>query len=179
MRKRRSIHAVIGLACLLSAVFATTAPAQAASSENDHKKNAGQVLTMPTAPPLGEHPGAQGPGGESALPAGSVLAEPPTTWPKANKIVHVPLGGSLTCDSGNLCVAAYDPTRGDVAVFFLYYCETYALSNFVGSGSYRNSQTGGAVAHFYGKTGNHLLAVGPGEGASDYDWTPVWSIRNC
>ncbi|QPP06437.1 hypothetical protein G4Z16_08540 [Streptomyces bathyalis] len=178
MRKRRSIHAVIGLACLLSAVFATTAPAQAASSENAHKKDAGQVLTVPASPPAAASV-PQGSGGESALPAGSVLAEPPTTWPKANKIVHVPLGGSLTCDSGNLCVAAYDPTRGDVAVFFLYYCETYALSNFVGSGSYRNSQTGGAVAHFYGRTGNHLLAVGPGEGDSDYDWTPVWSIRNC
>lgn len=169
MRDRRTVLAVLGtLACLLAVVFATTAPAQAATSGNEHKTAAGQVLTMPEAP------------GGAAAPVGSVaLAEPPTTWPKAAKIVHVPAGGSLTCDSGNLCVAAYDSTRGDYAVFFLYYCDTYALSGFVGTGSYRNSQTGGAVAHFYGKTGNHLLSVGPGEGSTSYDWTPVWSIRNC
>ncbi|SCK34899.1 hypothetical protein [Streptomyces sp. WMMB 322] len=168
MRKRRSVLAVLGtLACLLAVVFATTAPAQAASSAGEQKKPAGQILTMPEVP------------GSAAPSVRSALAEPPTTWPKARKIVHVPAGGSLTCDSGNLCVAAYDSTRGDYAVFFLYYCDTYALSNFVGTGSYRNSQTGGAVAHFYGKSGNHLLAVAPGEGSTSYDWTPVWSIRNC
>lgn len=106
-------------------------------------------------------------------------AEPPTVWPKPDRIEHVATAAAITCASGNLCVATYDATRGDYVVYYLYYCATYALTDFVGTGSYRNSQTGGATATFYGQSGNALTSVGPGGSSNSYNWSPVWSIRNC
>ncbi|MFD5079918.1 hypothetical protein [Streptomyces sp. NPDC058371] len=163
MRDRRSILGIIGAVACLSAMFATTATAQAAAPA--HSGPAGQVLTVPATVP--------------GLSAKSAAAEPPTAWPKPNKIVHVPAGGSVTCDSGNLCTAVYDPTKADYVVFYLYYCDTYTLSNWSGSGSYRNSQTGGATAQFFGQSGNLLKSVPAGGSSSSYNWSPVYSIRNC
>jgi hypothetical protein len=148
VRSVRSVFGTIGtLACLTAAMFATTAPAQAA---------------------------APAPASVQAA-----AAEPPTIFPKPNKIVHVPNAAAITCESGNLCVAAYDATKGDYVVYYLYYCTTYELSNFVGNGSYRNQQTGGATARFYGQTGNLLTSVPAGGSSNSYNWNPVWSIRNC
>ncbi|ANS66614.1 hypothetical protein SLINC_4390 [Streptomyces lincolnensis] len=109
----------------------------------------------------------------------AAAAEPPSVWPKPAKIVHVPNAAAITCESGNLCVAAYDATKGDHVVYYLYYCTTYELSNFVGTGSYRNQQTGGATARFYGQSGNLLTSVPAGGSSNAYNWNPVWSIRNC
>ncbi|WP_433919159.1 hypothetical protein OIE50_26445 [Streptomyces canus] len=164
---RRSLLAGLGaLGLALTAVFtagpAGAAPAGAAPANRDF----GQVLTMPAAPPA------------SALPAGAV-AEPPTAWPKPNKILHVAARESITCESGNLCTATYDPTRGDYVVYYFYYCDTYTLSNWVGTGSYRNSQTGGVTAHFYGKDGGTVTSVGPGGSSNSYNWSPIWSLKNC
>lgn len=164
-RRRRPLLGGLGaLTLALTAVF-TTGPAQAASPDRDLNQVQGdQVLTTPAAPPsLGS----------------AAAAEPPTAWPKPDKIVHVSSPDSLNCTSGNLCVSVFDATRGDYVVFFLYYCDTYALSNFVGKGSYHNAQTGGAVAKFYGKTGNLITSVAPGGSGSNYNWSPVWSIKNC
>ncbi|MFJ5259873.1 hypothetical protein ACIQAC_05290 [Streptomyces sp. NPDC088387] len=165
MRDRHSVIGVLSAAaCVVAAVLATTAPAQAATPAPE--RAAAQVLTMPPAP-------------EGASAPSSVAAEPPTTWPKPNKIVHVAALGSVACESGNLCVAAWDSTKGDYAVFYLYHCESYALSNFVGTGGYRNSQTGGATGRFYGQSGNLLTSVPVGASSASYNWSPVWSIRNC
>ncbi|MEV1026472.1 hypothetical protein [Streptomyces sp. NPDC050264] len=157
--RRRSLLGGLGALTLALAAVFTTGPAQAAPTDRDLS----HVLTMPAAAPA----------------PGSAAAEPPTTWPKANKIVHVPIGGSLNCESGNLCVAAWDTTRSDYAVFSLYYCDTYTLSNFLGAGSYQNSQTGGATAYFYGQSGNLIKSVPTGVYGGNYNWNPVWSIKNC
>ncbi|MDH6217673.1 hypothetical protein [Streptomyces pseudovenezuelae] len=163
-RRRPLLGGLGALALALAAVF-TAGPAQAAAPDRDlnQVRQGDQVLTMPAAPPS----------------LRSAAAEPPTAWPKPDRIVHVPAAGSLNCTSGNLCVSVWDATKGDYVVFFLYYCDTYALSNFVGTGSYHNAQTGGAVAQFYGKTGNLITSVGPGGSGNNYNWSPVWSIRNC
>ncbi|MFJ6084277.1 hypothetical protein ACIQI8_23030 [Streptomyces sp. NPDC092369] len=165
-RPRRPLLGGLGaLALALAAVF-TTGPAQAASPDHDlsQLRQGDRIMTMPAAPP--------------SL-ASTAAEEPPTAWPKPDKIVHVPAAASLNCTSGNLCVSVFDHTTGDYVVFFLYYCDTYALSNFVGTGSYHNAQTGGAVARFYGKTGNLITSVRAGGSGNDYKWSPVWSIKNC
>jgi hypothetical protein len=165
MRDKRSTLGIIGaLACLSSAMFATNATAQTAAPP--HERAAGQVLTMPAT-------------GPSALPAKSAAAEPPTAWPKPADIQHVSTPGGFSCAGGNLCTSVYDPTKGDYVVYSFYYCDTYTLSNWSGTGGYRNAQTGGATAHFYGKTGNELKSVPVGGSSSSYNWSPVYSIRNC
>lgn len=161
--RRRSLLAGLGaLGLALAAVGTAVGPAGAAPDNRDFR----QVLTMPAAPPA------------SALPAGAA-AEPPTAWPKPNKILHVAARESITCESGNLCTATYDATRGDYVVYYFYYCGTYTLSNWVGTGSYRNSQTGGVTARFYGKDGGTVTSVGPGGSSNSYNWSPIWSLKNC
>ncbi|MFI8069494.1 hypothetical protein ACIF85_12020 [Streptomyces sp. NPDC086033] len=164
---RRSLLAGLGaLGLALTAVF-TAGPAGAApAGAVPENRDFGQILTMPAAPPA------------SALPAGAA-AEPPTAWPKPNKILHVAARESITCESGNLCTATYDPTRGDYVVYYFYYCDTYTLSNWIGTGSYRNSQTGGVTAHFYGQGGGTVTSVGPGGSSNSYNWSPIWSLKNC
>ncbi|MFF7543942.1 hypothetical protein ACFZCU_09925 [Streptomyces canus] len=164
---RRSLLAGLGaLGLALTAVFTAGPAGAAAAGAAPANRDFGQILTMPAAPPA------------SALPAGAA-AEPPTAWPKPNKILHVAARESITCESGNLCTATYDPTRGDYVVYYFYYCDTYTLSNWVGTGSYRNSQTGGVTARFYGKDGGTVTSVGPGGSSNSYNWSPIWSLKNC
>ncbi|QNS04559.1 hypothetical protein [Streptomyces xanthii] len=89
-------------------------------------------------------------------------------------------GPGYTCPTGNLCVRAWDPNKGQYKVFKLYECHTYSLSYFKGNGGYANFQTGDrATATFYGQSGNVLKNVPVDAQSTSYDWGPVWKIRNC
>ncbi|WP_406218111.1 hypothetical protein [Streptomyces canus] len=44
---------------------------------------------------------------------------------------------------------------------------------------YRNSQTGGVTAHYYGKDGGTVTSVGPGGSSNSYNWSPIRSLKNC
>ncbi|MEU6352821.1 hypothetical protein ABZ896_26420 [Streptomyces sp. NPDC047072] len=159
---RRTLLAGLGALALSLAALCTAGPAGAAPADRD----LGQVLTMPAAPSAAE------------LPAGAA-AEPPTAWPKPAGITHIAARESITCASGNLCAAVWDATQGDYVVYSFYYCDTYTLSNWVGTGSYRNNQTGGVTAYFYGQNGQTVTPVGPGGSSNSYNWGPIWSIKNC
>jgi hypothetical protein len=163
VRTRRSTLGVIGvfLSVLLSAFAA--GPVQAAT-DSPHAQDS-HTMIMPPAP--------EGAG----LSSSRVAAASPTISPSAN-YVHTTSGNPVDCDEGYLCPAVWDPSVGKYKVFFLYYCNRYSLSNWNGWGEVVNNQIG-AAAFFYGQNGEVLDAVLPDRVAYDYDWTPVWHIRNC
>ncbi|WP_329281351.1 hypothetical protein [Streptomyces sp. NBC_01451] len=165
MPSNRSVLATIGaLVCLLAAVFAA-APAQAAVSVGDGP--GGRVVILPSAP-----------SGASAVPARSAAVSTPTSSP-AVRTSHIQPGASYTCASGNLCAVVWDATTSDYKVFFFYSCNRYSLSGWDGTGTYYDAQTGGVTSYFYGQSGNVLKSFTPDSTNHTYNWTPVWSIRNC
>ncbi|MGA5452932.1 hypothetical protein [Streptomyces umbrinus] len=165
VRARRSVLGLIGaLALMLAAVF-TAGPAQAAVASDDSA--AGVVLTAPPAPQDAQSASTR-----------AVAANSPSVSPSASSI-HVAPGASVTCSSGNLCTVVWDPTTGNWEVFFLYSCNRYYTSYWDGAGSYYDAQTGGVTSYIYGQSGNVLHSFRPDSVQHAYNWTPVWSIRNC
>ncbi|MEU9861053.1 hypothetical protein AB0D99_09260 [Streptomyces sp. NPDC047971] len=163
-RSRRSALGVAGafLWVLVSAFAA--GPAHAASDAP--RGGGGYTMIMPPAP-------------QSAGPASArtVAAVSPTVSPWAD-YVHTSSGNPVQCASGNLCTGVWDPVVGKYKVFFLYRCHQYSLSYWNGVGQVVNNQVG-AAAFFYGQNGQVLDVVLPEPTPFTYDWTPVWSIRNC
>ncbi|MFE7895619.1 hypothetical protein [Streptomyces sp. NPDC057412] len=164
-RAQRSVFGVLGALILaLAAVFAA-GPAQAVSPSSgavaDHA-----LLIAPPAP-------------SDAQAGASLAAASPGISPAVNT-QHVPAGGSFSCGDGNFCAAVWDPTTSDWKIFFLFACQRYSVSNWLGDGAYYNQQTGNATASIYGQSGN-LLVSAPADGGiiHDIDWDAVWSIRNC
>ncbi|MER6087587.1 hypothetical protein [Streptomyces bluensis] len=165
MRVKRSILGLVGvLAWMLTAVF-TTGSAQAAEPSDNGA--GGNVRIAPSAPDSAQSVSAQG-----------VAAVSPTISP-ATRFIHVATGEPYTCDSGNFCGEVWDPVVSKWKVFFLYYCNRYALANWNGMGDYTNAQTGGAAATFYRQNGSVLGTAPAGTVEVAQDWTPVWYIRNC
>ncbi|NEA63345.1 hypothetical protein [Streptomyces sp. SID12488] len=165
MPSKRSVLAAVGaLVCLLAAVFAA-APAQATVPAGHGP--GGRVLILPPAP-----------SGASAVSARSAAVSTPTSSPSV-RTEHKPPSTSYTCASGNLCAVVWDPTTSDYKIFFFYSCNRYYLSSWDGTGNYYDHQTGGVTSYFYGQSGNVLKSFTPDSGIHDYNWTPVWSIRNC
>ncbi|MFG3037445.1 hypothetical protein ACGFYZ_11120 [Streptomyces sp. NPDC048330] len=164
-RTRRSPLGVVGaLLWVLVTVFASV-PAQAASSGGPREGGGGHIMVMPPAP-------------RAHVPSSrAVAAVSPTVSPWAD-YVHTSSGSPVTCASGNLCTGVWDPVVGKYKVFFLYRCHQYALSHWNGVGQVVNNQVG-AAAFFYGQNGQVLDVVLPEPTPFTYDWTPVWSIRNC
>ncbi|MFH9740872.1 hypothetical protein ACH4MA_24725 [Streptomyces roseolus] len=163
-RTRRSTPGVVGaLLWVLVSAFAA-APAQAAVSDGP-REDGGRTMVMPSAP-RGEGPSSR-----------AVAAVSPTVSPWAD-YVHTTSGSPVTCASGNLCTGVWDPVVGKYKVFFLYRCHQYSLSHWNGVGQVVNNQVG-AAAFFYGQNGQVLDVVLPEPTPFTYDWTPVWSIRNC
>ncbi|MFF2527185.1 hypothetical protein [Streptomyces liangshanensis] len=164
MRLKRLILTLLGILALVLGSLLTAGPAQAAAPA-DHRA-AGPALTAPPAP-------------AGIGPAFAPAAVPPTISP-AVTTTHVAPGGSYTCAYGNFCALAWDPTTASWKVFYLYNCARYALANWNGGGAYWNNQTPSARSTFYGSSGNVLKGpFAPGGGQQNYDWTLVWSIRNC
>ncbi|MFD0884133.1 hypothetical protein ACFQ08_06160, partial [Streptosporangium algeriense] len=115
----------------------------------------------------------------AAPPAASaLLANPPTVSPSAGYAEYAP-GTVITCPSGNLCPEAWNPVTNKWRQFRLYTCARYGLSYWKGDGFYTNNQTGGVTSYFYGQSGEVLHSFTPDSGVHDYNWEPVWYIRNC
>lgn len=57
--------------------------------------------------------------------------------------------GALWFMEGYACIAAGEGD-GEHSVFYLQYCNTRSLSNFIDAGAAVNHQTGGARVHFWG-----------------------------
>ncbi|AYC35912.1 hypothetical protein DWG14_00120 [Streptomyces griseorubiginosus] len=163
MRNMRSIIGFFGVLAVALAALFVAGPAQAAPQQGAAKD--GHVLVLPAAP--------------AGVTPRSAAANSPTTSPAAGRVVHVASGSTVNCTSGSLCTAVWDPTTGDWKVFFLYNCARYSLSYWNGGGYYVDSQTGGVTSYFYGQSGNVLKRFTPDNTVYSYDWTPVWSIRNC
>lgn len=84
------------------------------------------------------------------------------------------------CASGTLCTGVWDPNAGQWKIFKLYYCRTYAVSNWLGAGFYWNNQTGTPRSVFYDKNMNEIFSFYPGGGQLHYpNWGPVWYVKNC
>ncbi|MEU0412213.1 hypothetical protein ABZ307_30930 [Streptomyces griseorubiginosus] len=158
--KRRSLLGLLGALMLALAAAFAAAPAQAAAPPD---RDLGHTVILPK-------------------PAGGVstrsVAAVPGISPSTNVSYGVP-GQSITCPSGNLCAGAWDTSRNQWKIFYLYSCKRYALTNWLDWGWFDNAQTGGAIGYFYGQNGNVLRTVYPGGGIQSYYWDAVWSIRNC
>lgn len=161
--KKRSVLGLVAALAVASAALFVAGPTQAATDSADSK--AGHVMVLPAAP--------------HGVTPKSTAANSPGISPAADKVVHVAFDDHVVCTSGNFCTAVWDPTTNDWKVFFLFTCRKYYLSYWQGDGTYMNSQTGGAVAIFYGQNGNELKRIPAGEAHYPYNWDPVWSIRNC
>ncbi|MFD3582006.1 hypothetical protein [Streptomyces sp. NPDC058683] len=159
MRDTRSIIGLLGALVVALAALFVAGPAQAADASGTSRS-----ITAPAAP-----------AGASAKIA---AANAPTTSP-AVSTTHVAPGGTAPCASGNLCAVVWDPTTSDYKVFYFYTCNRYSLSYWNGGGTYADHQTGGVTSYFYGQSGNVLATVTPDPATYSFDWTPVWSIRNC
>lgn len=159
---------IIGIATSLFAAFATATPAQA---QHPHPATQdvvppGQVLTAPDRP-------------ANADSLAGLAAVSPSIYP-ATSVWYVPPGGTYNCAGGNACAAVWDPTRNEYKVFYLFYCRTYALSNWYGQGSVKNLQTGGARMVLLDANRNYLTSY-PADGVlkTVWDWGPVYYIKNC
>jgi len=124
------------------------------------------------------------PDGAAARPVGdakgavSILAASPTILPGAN-FEYVAPGGYYSCATGTLCTGVWDPNADKWKVFKLYYCATYALSDWNGDGFYWDNQSGNPVSIFYGQFMNELRRIHPGAGQTNYNWDPAYFIKNC
>ncbi|MEU7398366.1 MULTISPECIES: hypothetical protein [Streptomyces] len=163
-RTRRS---TLGVAAAFLWVLASAFAAAPAHATSDTPSESGsRIMIMPPAPRE-----------TAAASSRAVAAVSPTVSPAAD-YVHTTSGNPVECTSGNLCAGVWDPAVGKYKVFFLYQCAQYSLSYWNGVGQAVNNQIG-AAAFFYGQNGQVLDVALPENRPFTYDWTPVWSIRNC
>lgn len=134
---------------------APPAPDDAASTPAGHDKEDGSsFVASPTISPSDSAPGAD--------------------------VQFAPAGGTYSCASGTFCAGVWDPNAGQWKVFKLFFCTTYALSNWNGSGFYFDNQTAGTQTFFYDQFHIQINknAIFPGPQVN-YNWDPVWFIKNC
>lgn len=151
MNVKRSILTMVGVLAATVTAVSTAGGAQAALPSNHD--TAGQVLTV----------------------AGSS----PSVYPAARQIRwRAPGDPLLGCATGNLCLEVWDSTSNLFKIFDLYKCNRYALSNWTGTGTWNNQQTGGAFVHFYDQYG-YVIRSFTLIGMGTQHWGPVYSVRNC
>lgn len=167
--RSKVLRLTVGAAALLLGVgaLAAASPAQAASAPSHTTGD--RVLMTPAAPPADA---AQRDAGRA--PA---VAAPTISPSVATK--HEPPSTAYTCYTGDLCPVVWDYSTSSYKIFFLYNCARYSLYNWLGSGNYSDRQTSGAHSYFYGSSGNVLTSFYPPKTNVSYNWTPVYSIRNC
>jgi hypothetical protein len=173
MSAKRSVFGLLSLMlAVVVAIFFAGSPAQAATSSSraasvaSRPSTGNQILIAPAAPA----------GLRSAAVHPDAVA--PTTSPSVSTS-HAASGTAYTCYSGDLCAVAWDPTTSSWKIFYLYECELYSLSYWSGDGNYYDNQSSSAHSYFYGESGNVLSSFYPQYTNVAYDWTPVYSIRNC
>lgn len=177
----RTCAAVVITAMLTTLTVAV--PAQASISPS--RDGTIQMIAPPA--PSGKLPA-------SATGAWLASMPSPTIWPPAT-VIYIPPNGTYGCGEGSLCTLAWDPNYlwvdgqggaqlGGWAVFYLYSCQEYALSNWLGSGWYLDNQTPfgsqGVRSYFrnqfHNTIGSYITPDGVQHG---YNWDPVWYIKNC
>jgi hypothetical protein len=170
------------VAAVLLTAFTVPAPAQASADPN-HGSDV-HVIAPPA--PSGSRPAAA---------HASLATASPSISPSAYEI-WVPPGYGYGCPIDNLCVAVWDPNYlwtngqggailGVWAVFFLYSCQEYELSNWYGDGYYLDNQRPAGLRgvksyfrnQFHNTIGSPITPDGTEHGP--YNWTPVWYIKNC
>lgn len=162
LKTRCSILGITGVFAMMLTALAT-GPAQAAVPSDEPGD---RILTAPMAP-------------RSAQPgAGRAAAVSPSISPSV-RTAYVSPTGQYSCSSGNLCTLAWDPTKSNWKIFYLYQCNRYSLSNWLAGGYYFDNQVGGVTSYFYDQSGNILKSFTPDNNQHEQNWTPVWSIRNC
>ncbi|MFI0453581.1 hypothetical protein [Actinomadura sp. 6N118] len=132
------------------------------------------------ATPLGDAPTGTvtaKPGAHNTLSANVIdrpaAAPEPTTSPTVPR-QFIPDFDTFPCAHGNACASAIYGNGAYLFTFFRY--ASYGLSNWFGTGSAFNNQSGGAAMRLEDNNHRQLNCIPAGK--SRYvDWTPVWFIR--
>jgi hypothetical protein len=85
------------------------------------------------------------------------------------------------CPRGYSCAVVNAAPNSNLSdsVFSFRHCRTYAVSNWRGTGTFTNNQTGGARTYLYDR-GHHLLTSVPADSRLHlYDFDPVWYVKAC
>lgn len=135
------------------------------------------IFVVPLAMAGGGSVGDQGKGAEVQF-ANLPTISPPTDF------VDISPGGSTPCPSGNFCAGV--PIPGGQRVFKLFFCNTYSVSFWNGTGGYLDNQTGNPATRLLDQRRVEIKnnpstpsPIFPGGGQQSINWTPVWFVKNC
>ncbi|GID91437.1 hypothetical protein ACFQFC_10425 [Amorphoplanes digitatis] len=156
------------------------------------------TLTVPAQASAGPNPGraVQAIAPPAPAAAASLAAAPsPSIYP-AVTVKYIRPDGGYGCDLDYLCALAWEPNYlwvdgqggarlGGWAIFYLYNCREYELSNWLGDGYYLDNQRPAGLRgvrsyfrnQFHNQIGSYITPDGTQHGP--YDWNPVWYIKNC
>ncbi|MEU0137157.1 hypothetical protein ABZ172_24485 [Streptomyces sp. NPDC006296] len=162
MRISRLLVSMTGLTALLGGIT----PAAAATAVPAADAPGTQVSAPHRLPPA------------PRLPAG-VRAVAPRVAPAADYDEYPGGAFPAPCSSGVLCPAVWNPASGKWRQYHLSSCSAYQLFNWQGEGGYFDNQTGNVTSYFYDPQGRVLHSFTPDRANHNYNWDPVWSIRNC
>jgi len=123
-------------------------------------------------------------------PGGTRVTVNKVAWPGMTALVvfpgeavareyNQPVQPAATCDRGDFCTWENRKYTGTQVNY--YYCTPdYQLMPFAHSGSYRNNQTGGAVARFLGEDHQYLYSSKPPpQGVESLNWEPIFYVDPC
>ncbi|MCX4822644.1 hypothetical protein OG883_22640 [Streptomyces sp. NBC_01142] len=182
-----SLFAVMAL--IAAAVIGLTGTASAATADNGHQSFAAQAkqagLTSTEAKQLQSKVD-----GYLATQGGKqVAANKIELAGKGEIVVSLPgeryardltsaAGTRAACPYENFCM--WTGTGFTGTQYNLWQCQTYALSNWNGPGSWSNNQTPGTRARFLDRYRNTIYTT-PGAYANNgnYNWAPVWYVVPC
>ena len=108
----------------------------------------------------------------NATASAASLAAPPTTSPATDVRYWTP-EHAYVCSAGQVCFAV--PYNGGYYIFKETSAGTYGLSNWFGTGSWADNQTGSWSSSIHNADGSQRACLQRNV-ASVY-WTPVWSFR--
>jgi hypothetical protein len=164
MNRKRSIIMTAGL--VMASLLMTVLPARAAVLSGPQATASARHLTAPPAP--------------TSTQLRFAAAVSPSISPAAN-FTWVAPNSDFNCPLKNLCTGVWDPTRSLYKFFYLFSCNWYAVSNWNGGGFYVDNQTDPSpTSTFYDQNGVSIFSFQPVLYTTmDYNWDPVWFIRNC
>lgn len=112
----------------------------------------------------------------------AVAAVEPTMYPPAEKVKYLDNGvRGHRCETGTLCVDAWDPTRNTYKVFIMRKCVTRSLHHFSSTGlpEFVNHQTPHTVTRFLRRDGSVGVSSTAPSYVTSIDWGPIWYIDVC